>query len=155
MSCLMPDTHRRRDSTVELSHVGGVNASVGSRDPIYNFLSCWAIEVGDKWRHNDVIVVKVINIDQNSCSQSAMFSFKIVDPIRRQSSWASCELCSHRRRRRRRRRRRQRDATVSSRRRRRRCVLGLTMLLLFLFFLEFLLLSDFQCTKTFSFGNLS
>jgi len=28
-----------------------------------------------------------------------MFSFQIVDRIRRQSLWASCELCSHRRRR--------------------------------------------------------
>jgi len=47
----MPNTHRRRrrDSTVELSRVGGVNAPVGSRDPVYNFLCCWAIEVGDKW----------------------------------------------------------------------------------------------------------
>jgi len=36
---LMPNTHRRRrrDSTVELSRVGGVSASVGSRDPVYNF----------------------------------------------------------------------------------------------------------------------
>ena len=45
-----------------------------------------------------------------------LVSFKIVDRIRRQSSSASCELCSHRRRR--------RDKTVSSLRRR-RCVLGL------------------------------
>ena len=36
-------------------------------------------------------------------------SLQIVDRIRRQSSWAICELCSHRRRR--------RDKTVSSRRR--------------------------------------
>ena len=37
---IMPNTHRRRrrDSTVELSRVGGVNAPVGSRDPVYNFL---------------------------------------------------------------------------------------------------------------------
>ena len=57
---------RRRDSTVELSPVGSVYGHVGSRHPVYNFLCCWAIEVGDKWRHNDVIVEKVINIDQNS-----------------------------------------------------------------------------------------
>jgi len=33
-----PNTHRRRrrDATVELSRVGGVNAPVGSRDPVYN-----------------------------------------------------------------------------------------------------------------------
>jgi len=36
----MPNTHRRRrgDSTVELSRIGGVNAPVGSRDPVYNLL---------------------------------------------------------------------------------------------------------------------
>jgi len=45
-----------------------------------------------------------------------LVSFQIVDRIRRQSSCASSELCSHRRRR--------RDKTVSSRRRR-RCVLGI------------------------------
>ena len=41
-SSLKPNTHRRRrrDSTVELSHVGGVNAPVGSRDPVYDFLYC-------------------------------------------------------------------------------------------------------------------
>ena len=33
-------THRRRDSTVQLNRVGGVN---GSRDLVYNFLCCWAI----------------------------------------------------------------------------------------------------------------
>jgi len=37
---LKPNTHRRRrrDSTVELSRVGGVNAPVGSRDPVHDFL---------------------------------------------------------------------------------------------------------------------
>ena len=52
---------------------------------------------------------------KNWCNQTlwSLVSFKIVDRIRRQSSSASCELCSHRRRR--------RDKTVSSRR---RCVLG-------------------------------
>jgi len=58
------------------------------------------MEVDDKWRHNDIIVEKVIDIDQNSRSQSVMFSFQIVDRIRRQSPWASCELCSHPHRRR-------------------------------------------------------
>ena len=52
---LKSNTHRRRrdSSVVELSRVGGVNAPVGSRDPVYNFLCCWAIEVGDNdiWRH--------------------------------------------------------------------------------------------------------
>ena len=37
---IMPNTHRRRrrDSTVELSRVGGVYAPVVSRDPVSNFL---------------------------------------------------------------------------------------------------------------------
>ena len=42
---------------------------------------------GDE-RHNDVIVEKVANIDQNSRSQTAIFSFQIVDRIRRQSALA-------------------------------------------------------------------
>jgi len=100
---LKSNTHRRhrRDSTVELCRVGGVNAPVGSRDhAVYNFLCCWAIEIGDKWRHNDVIVEKVINIHQNSRSQTVVFSFQIFDRIRRQSSWTSWKFSSHRRRRR-------------------------------------------------------
>jgi len=84
----MPNTHRRRDSSVELSRVGSVNAPFGSRDRVYKFLCCWTIEVDEDWRHIDVIVEKVINIDQNSRSQNAVFSFQIVDRIRRQSSWA-------------------------------------------------------------------
>ena len=37
---VLPNTHRRRrrDSTVELSRVGGVYAPVVSRDPVSNFL---------------------------------------------------------------------------------------------------------------------
>ena len=58
---LIPSTHRRRrrDSTVELNCVGGVNAPVGSRDPVYNFLRCWAVQVVDKWWHNDVLLKKL------------------------------------------------------------------------------------------------
>jgi len=33
---LVPNTHRRRDSTVELRRVGGVNAPVGSRELVAN-----------------------------------------------------------------------------------------------------------------------
>jgi len=51
--------------------VGGVNAPVGSRDPVYNFLCYWAIGVGEKRRRNDVTVEIVINIDQNARSQTA------------------------------------------------------------------------------------
>jgi len=37
---VMPNTHRRRrrDETVELRRVGGVNTPVGSRGPVYNFM---------------------------------------------------------------------------------------------------------------------
>jgi len=74
LAYIKPNTHRRRrrDSTVELSRVSSVNAPVGSRDPVYIFLCCWTIY---KWRHNDVIVEKVIDIDQNSHSQTAMSLF--------------------------------------------------------------------------------
>jgi len=50
--------------------------------------------VGEKWRHNDVIVEKAITIDQNSRSQTVIFSFQIADRIHRQP-WASCEFYSH------------------------------------------------------------
>jgi len=60
------------------------------------------IEVGDRWRHSDVIVEKVVNIDETSRSQTAMesqvqqSSFQIVIVrIRRQSSRASCEFILH------------------------------------------------------------
>ena len=60
---VIPNTHRRRrsESTVKLSRVGGVNIAVGSRDPVYNFLCCWAIEVvdTDKWRHNTSLLKKL------------------------------------------------------------------------------------------------
>ena len=44
----MSNTHRRRDSAVELSCVDGVNAPVGSGDPVYNVLLSYSIEVDDK-----------------------------------------------------------------------------------------------------------
>ena len=53
-------TRRRRDETVEF---GDVNTVVGSRDPIYN------IACADKWRHNDVIVQKVIKIHEYYTTQ--------------------------------------------------------------------------------------
>ena len=64
-----------------------------------------------------------IKIGVIKCYGVCLVSFQIVDWIRRQSSWASCELCSHRRRR--------RDKTVSSLRRR-RCVLGIHRKAIFL-----------------------
>jgi len=98
----MPITHRRRNSAVELSRVGGVNAPVGSRDPVYNFLCSWAIEVGDKWRHNDVIVEKVISIDQNSRNQTTIWSVSKLSTesvVSRRGLVANC-VYTHRRRRR-------------------------------------------------------
>ena len=92
----------------DLRIVGSVNAPVGSRDTVYNFLCCWAIEVGDKWRHNDVIVKKVINTDQNSCSQIAMESVWSVSKLSTKSVSSRREL------------------VASLTRQRRRCVFGLT-----------------------------
>jgi len=82
-----------------------VNTPVGSRDSVYNFLGCWAIEVGDKWRQCDIMTSLLketsisIKIHVIKPLARPMFSFQIVDRICRQSSWASCELCSHGRRR--------------------------------------------------------
>ena len=61
----MPNTHRRRrrDETVESRRVGGVNTPVGSRDPVYNFLTT------DKWRHNYVIVEKIVKIHEYYTTQ--------------------------------------------------------------------------------------
>ena len=61
--------------------------TVGSRDLVYNFLCRWAVEIGDKWRHrpNDVIVEKVISIDQNSRSQTAMESVWSVSKLSTES----------------------------------------------------------------------
>jgi len=52
---LMPNTHcqRRRDETVELCRVGGVN---------------------DKWRHNDAIVEKIVKIHEYYTAQQIRMS---------------------------------------------------------------------------------
>jgi len=83
-----PQTLTPTRLTVELSCVGGVNAPQSA--VVTRFTIVCAAEllrlVTSALRHNDVIVEQVINIDQNSRSQTAMFSFQIVDRIRRQSS---------------------------------------------------------------------
>jgi len=92
------------DATQLESRVGSVNAPLGSRGPVYNlnFLCCWAIEVGDKWRRNDAIVEKFINMDQNSRSQTAMESQQWVSKLSTESVGSRRELlansCTHRRR---------------------------------------------------------
>jgi len=63
------------NNKVELRRVSGVNAPVDSRDPVYNFLCSWAIEAGDKWRHNDVIVEKLSISIKLHVVKPAMFSF--------------------------------------------------------------------------------
>jgi len=49
---LTPNTHRRRrrDATIELSRVGGVNAPVGSRDPVYNSAAMFIFQIFDQIR---------------------------------------------------------------------------------------------------------
>jgi len=65
----------------------------------YNFLCSGAIEVDDKWRHNDVTVDKVINIDQNSRSQTATEALWSVSKLSTESVGSRhelvCEFCSH------------------------------------------------------------
>jgi len=89
--------HTADATTVELRRVGGVNAPVGSRGQVYNFLCCWAIEVGDKSSHNDVIVKKVIGrpIDQNSRSQTAMESVWSVSKLSIESVGSRRELVAN------------------------------------------------------------
>ena len=82
---------------------------------LHSCLTTWILIDIDNFFNNDNIMTsllkKVINIYQNWCNQTlwSLVSFQIVKRILRHSSWASFELCSHRRRR--------RDKTVSSRRR--------------------------------------
>jgi len=115
-------THRRRrrDSTVE-SRVGGVNAPVGSRDPVYNFCTIEPITVR---------LLRLVTSDDimTSLLKKLLISIKIhivkplclVSKLSTESSAVvvSCELCSHRRR----------DATRATVESRRRCVrlLGFT-----------------------------
>jgi len=56
MRPLKPNTHRRRrrNSAVELSCVGGVNASVVSRDPVYNSAAyMWLAQKIGNWVTTD------------------------------------------------------------------------------------------------------
>ena len=141
----MPNTHRRRrrDETVLSRRVGGVYmnsqlAHATTADGFDRQFGNWPNRLHSVWRTTWILIDtdKFFNSDDimTSLLQKlsifikigvikrygvCLVSFKIVDRIRRQSSWASCELCSHRRRQ----RRLRRDKTVSSRRRR-QCVLG-------------------------------
>ena len=60
----MPNTHRRRrrDETVELRRVDGVNTPSA-------VVTLFTISYADKWRHNDVIVEKVIKIHEYYTTQ--------------------------------------------------------------------------------------
>ena len=69
----MPNTHRRRDETVESRRVGGVYTNSQLVGDNFVVSSVWThptavvtqftISGTDKWRHNDVIVEKVIKIN--------------------------------------------------------------------------------------------
>ena len=82
---IKPNTQRRRDSTVE---------SVASWPSLHYFLHCWAIEVGDKWRHNGVIVEKVTTIDQYSL-WSLLGQFPNCRPIPSAVDMRYCEFYIH------------------------------------------------------------
>ena len=81
------------------SAVWTVNAAVDSRDPVYNFL-CFRWQMTTLWRHCWKSYQYRSKSTQSNRHWVCLVSFQIVDRIRRQSSWASCEFCSHRRRRR-------------------------------------------------------
>ena len=133
----MPNTHRRRrcDETVlsrrrrRCEH----NSQLAHDDCRRIRSTIWKLTKQTPWRLITPILTDIANFFNNDvlcrdCWKSYQYlskfkysnrylvclaSLQIVDRVRRQSSWASCELCSHRRRR--------RDRTVSSRR---GCVLG-------------------------------
>ena len=88
-------------------------------------LTTWILIEIDNFFNNDDIMTSLLKKLSISIKTGVikhygvcMVSFQTVDRIRRQSSWASCEFCSHR----------QRDKTVSSCR---RCVLGMSNYLLY------------------------
>jgi len=60
----MPNTHRRRrrDETVELSRVGGVNIPAA-------VVTQFTISCADKWWHNYVIVKEIIKIHEYYTTQ--------------------------------------------------------------------------------------
>jgi len=100
------------------------NLETGQTDCVCVCLTTWILIDTDNFFNSDDIMTPwlkklsiFIKIGVIKHYAVCLVSFQIVDRIRRQSSSASCELCSHRRRR--------RDKTVSSCRRCVQCVLGL------------------------------
>jgi len=156
--CIKPNTHRRRrrDETVEFRRVGGVYMNSQLVGECFVVSSVWThpsavvtqftISCADKWRHNDVIVLKVIKIHKYYTTRLIrMFTnmqrhmlrhivllchwlqnCKLGHGRRLRCAFASpnpstvvADSCTHRRRR----RDETRHSTVRSRRRR-QCVLG-------------------------------
>ena len=136
---IMPNRHRRRrgDETVlsprrrrcehnsQLAHddCRRIRSTIRKLTKQTSCLTTWILMDIDSFFNNDDIMTSLLNKLSISIKigvikryRVCLVSFQTVDRIRRQSSWASCELCSHRRR--------QSDKTVSSRR---RCVLGITV----------------------------
>jgi len=130
----MPNTHRRRDETVlsrrrrrcehyylQLDHddCRRIRSTVWklTKQTPYRLITPILIDI-DNFFNNDVIMsslLKKLSISIKIHVVKQLWSrFGQFQNCRPNPSWASCELCSHRRRR--------RDKTVSSRRRR-RCVL--------------------------------
>jgi len=92
----MPNTHRRRDETVQLRCVVGVNTPVGSRDQ-------FTISCADKWRHNDVFVEKVIKIHEyhswferlQTCSVTYYVISYFYSIVCRTVNWVTADGCVH------------------------------------------------------------
>jgi len=82
------------------------NLETGQTDSIAVSRTMWILIDTDNFFNSDDIITSLlkklsifIKISVIKRYGVCLVSFKIVDRIRRQSSWASCELCSHRRRR--------------------------------------------------------
>jgi len=95
-----PNTQRRRDSVVELSRVGGVNAPIGSRDPVYK-IYC-AVEQSRLVSSDDImtsLLKKLLSIKIHVVKRLWCLFGQFPNCRPNLSAVVvSCELCSHRRR---------------------------------------------------------
>jgi len=93
----LPSTHRRRrhNSTVELSCVGDCThpSAVVTQFTISCDVELLRLETTDDIMTSLLNKLPNTDIHQNSRSQTAMFSFQIVDRIRQQSSTRQLDSC--------------------------------------------------------------
>ena len=97
MATVSTSLNKFANSEVELRRVGGVNAPVCSLQFPVLLIDLLRLVTSD-----DIMKSWLKNYQYRSKYRYGvcLVSFQIVDRIRRQSSYASCEFCTHRRRRR-------------------------------------------------------